>query len=170
MEENYQQPIKEELLCFEKELETMRNKVSNVKVNIGSSEDKSKLKSAADEMSRFCSDLSEVTNSQDVEIKHLQTSILETFEWTEEARAREVRNKDPKYRRLLKNRSLDPLSQKLVSGVQSKYLYLDQQINEVNRKLDMEWRDHLQQTKGLVSKLNVTNYSQFDLFSLPDII
>ena len=43
------------------------------------------------------------------------------------------------------------MSQKKLSGVQSKYLYLDQQIHEVNQALDMEWQAHVNNTKGSVS-------------------
>ncbi len=85
---------------------------------------------------------------QNREIHQLQNGTLECFEWAEEARSREARNKDPRYQRLLKSRGLDPLSQKKLSSVQSRFLFLDQQINEANHKLDLEWREHLRETKG----------------------
>ena len=77
----------------------------------------------------------------------LQGRTVETFEWAEEAKSRDVRNKDPRYQRLLKARALDPLSQKKLSSVQSKFMYLEQQMDEVNTKLDMEWDAHLEKCK-----------------------
>ena len=79
--------------------------------------------------------------------KILQGRTVETFEWAEEAKSRDVRNKDPRYQRLLKARALDPLSQKKLSSVQSKFMYLEQQMDEVNTKLDMEWDAHLEKCK-----------------------
>ena len=52
-----------------------------------------------------------------------------------------------RYQRLLKARALDPLSQRRLSSVQSKYLFLEQQIEEANMKLDLEWEDHLEKCK-----------------------
>ena len=56
-----------------------------------------------------------------------------------------------RYQRLLKGRSLDPLSQKKLSSVESKYLYLRQQLQETNAALDLEWNEHLRKNKGHVS-------------------
>ena len=82
------------------------------------------------------------------EIHELQGKTLDTFEWAEEAKSRDVRNKDPRYQRLLKARALDPLSQKRLSRVQSKHMYLEQQMDEVNNKLDLEWEQHLDRCKS----------------------
>ena len=54
------------------------------------------LRQSSDEMERFCKDLNEITSSQNREIHQLQNSTLECFEWAEEAKHREQRNKDPK--------------------------------------------------------------------------
>lgn len=48
-----------------------------------------------------------------------------------------------RYQRLLKSRSLDPMSQRKLSSVEAKFMYLDQQIHEVNQSLDLQWREHL---------------------------
>ena len=100
-------------------------------MDIGSNEEKASIKINSETMERFSSDLGEITASQQREIAQLQNETLETFHWTEEAKSREARNKDPRYMRLLKNRSLDPLSQKKLSTVQSKYLFLEQQVNKI---------------------------------------
>ena len=97
-------------------------------MDIGTNEEKASIKVNSETMERFSSDLGEITASQQREIGQLQNETLESFHWTEEAKSREVRNKDPRYQRLLKNRSLDPLSQKKLSTVQSKYLFLEQQV------------------------------------------
>ena len=117
-------------------------------MDIGTNEEKASIKVNSETMERFSSDLGEITASQQREIAQLQNETLESFHWTEEAKSREARNKDPRYQRLLKNRSLDPLSQKKLSTVQSKYLFLEQQVEEVNQALDIEWKEHVRRTKG----------------------
>ena len=93
----------------------------------------------------------------------MQGRTVETFEWAEEAKSRDVRNKDPRYQRLLKARALDPLSQKKLSSVQSKFMYLEQQMDEVNTKLDMEWDAHLEKCKvcDYVCNLSVKSLDNF---------
>lgn len=48
--------------------------------------------------------------------------------------------------------------------MQSKFLYLEQQIEEVNQALDMEWKEHVRNSNGKVSNLRVFffNYSESD--------
>ncbi len=145
--ESYRNAIVEEILSFEKELGLMRQKAASLRVNIGTEEEKTALKVDCHEMEKFCKDLVEITASQNQEVHDLQQATIESFEWAEEAKSRDVRNKDPFYQRLLKGRALDPLSQKRLANVQSKYLYLEQQMEEANTKLDMEWEAHLEKSK-----------------------
>ena len=147
LDQKFKQAIKEEILAFEKEMFIMKQKALNLKVDIGTEEEKTALKVDCNEMEKFCKDLVEITSSQNQEIHDLQGKTVETFEWAEEAKSRDVRNKDPRYQRLLKARALDPLSQKRLSSVQSKFMYLEQQMDEVNTKLDLEWEAHLEKCK-----------------------
>ena len=146
--ESFQKAIKEEILSFEQDLLAMKQRASKVKIEIGTTEEKTALKVDCHEMEKFCKDLVDITKSQNQEIHELQGKTLETFEWAEEAKSRDVRNKDPRYQRLLKARALDPLSQKRLSRVQSKHMYLEQQMDEVNNKLDLEWEQHLDRCKS----------------------
>jgi hypothetical protein len=63
---------------------------------VGTDEEKISLRQSCKEMEMFCGDLGEITASQNCEIYHLQTATLESFEWLEEAKCRELRNKDLK--------------------------------------------------------------------------
>ena len=55
-----------------------------------------------------------------------------------------------RYRQLLKNRSLDPANQKKMSNLDAKFKYLEQQLQQVNEKLDLEWAEHLNKNKNKV--------------------
>ena len=145
---NYQHAIDEEVKSFQRELDQFKARAAALSVDVGSGEEKARLKGGAEAMERFGADLGEITASQQREVAQLQNDTLEIFHWTEEAKSREVRTRDPRYQRLLKNRSLDPLSQKKLSAVQSKYLFLEQQVEEVNQALDIEWKEHVRKTKG----------------------
>ncbi|CAB4062355.1 NUP214 [Lepeophtheirus salmonis] len=138
------------------EIDEFKNKTLDFKIEIGSNEDKLNLKKNTEELDKFCVNVCEITNAQTKEISCLQNLNLEGFEWIEEARSRDVRNNDPKYLKALRGRALDPLSQKKLDNVLSKYMYLDQQLREVNNVLDVEWEDH----QNSIRKKNRYNSSQ----------
>ena len=50
----------------------------------------------------------------------------------------------------MKNRSLDPANQKKMTTLESKFKYLDQQLQQVNEMLDTEWEQHLNKSKAKV--------------------
>ena len=94
--ESFQKAIKEEMLAFEQDLLRMKQRAAKVKIDIGTTEEKTALKVDCHEMEKFCKDLVDITTSQNQEIHDLQTKTMETFEWAEEAKSRDVRNKDPR--------------------------------------------------------------------------
>eukprot|EP00095_Tigriopus_kingsejongensis_P002488 maker-scaffold64_size435223-snap-gene-2.25 protein:Tk02488 transcript:maker-scaffold64_size435223-snap-gene-2.25-mRNA-1 annotation:"nuclear pore complex protein nup214 isoform x3" len=161
IEKRYQSAIVQEVQAFQKELADFKRLSATNPVDeksiAGSQDEKLQIRSQTESMENFCSDLKEITKSQSKEIHQLQAATLECYEWCEEARTRDIRNKDPKYQRLLRNRSLDPVSQKKLSGVVAKFMYLDQQINEVNQALDLQWKEHLtsRTTKSSARKLTI---------------
>ena len=94
------------MLAFEQELSLLKQKSSNLKVDIGTPEEKTALKVDCHEMDKFCKDLVEITASQNQEIHELQAKTLTDFELAEEAKSRNVRNNDPRYQRYSKNYNL----------------------------------------------------------------
>ncbi|XP_040563987.1 uncharacterized protein Nup214 [Lepeophtheirus salmonis] len=152
----FRKAIEDEISFFQKEIDEFKNKTLDFKIEIGSNEDKLNLKKNTEELDKFCVNVCEITNAQTKEISCLQNLNLEGFEWIEEARSRDVRNNDPKYLKALRGRALDPLSQKKLDNVLSKYMYLDQQLREVNNVLDVEWEDH----QNSIRKKNRYNSSQ----------
>ena len=52
-----------------------------------------------------------------------------------------------RYVQVLKSRSLDPKSQRILTKVEEKYSYVDLQLMELNNKLDLEWEEHCNNTK-----------------------
>ena len=145
-EARYQALIREEILAFEKEMAEFKTRATNISTDVGSNNEKALLKKGLVDMSEFRKLLIETTSSQCREISQLKKQSLENCQWLEEAKSRQSRNKDPRYLQLLKGRSLDPHSQKQLAKVQSKYMYLDQQIDEINNKLDLEWEAHCRKT------------------------
>ena len=98
-------------------------------------------------MEDFSKALDETLSSQTQEIRALQKATYENSTWAEEAKSRLVRNNDPRYVQVLKSRSLDPKSQRILSKVEEKFSYVDLQLMELNNKLDLEWEEHCNNTK-----------------------
>ena len=94
---SFQKAILEEMRAFEQELATFKQKSALLKIDIGTAEEKTALKVDCHEMEKFSKDLVEITASQNQEIHDLQSKTLESFEWAEEAKSRDIRNKDPRY-------------------------------------------------------------------------
>jgi hypothetical protein len=94
---SYQRAIDEEMRSFQKDLVNFKARAASLELNIGSSQEKAELKVNAETMYRFGSDLGEITASQNREVGQLQNDTLEGFQWAEEAKSREIRNKDPRY-------------------------------------------------------------------------
>ena len=105
------------------------------------------LKVNTHEMEDFSKALDETLSSQTQEIRALQKATYENSTWAEEAKSRLVRNNDPRYVQVLKSRSLDPKSQRILSKVEEKFSYVDLQLMELNNKLDLEWEEHCNNTK-----------------------
>ena len=161
-EERYQALIREEILSFESELRAFKSRVANLNINVGSNDEKVELKKGLADMECFRKLLIETTTSQCREISQLKKGSLENCQWLEEAKSRQIRNKDPRYLQLLKGRALDPHSQKQLAKVQSKFMYLDQQINEINNKLDLEWEAHCRKTNMQVTGRGSARRQQID--------
>ena len=150
-EARYQALIREEIIAFEKELNEFKSRASNISIDVGTNDEKAQLKKGLVDMDGFRKLLIETTSSQCREISQIKKYSLENCQWLEEAKSRQTRNKDPRYLQLLKGRSLDPHSQKQLAKVQSKFMYLDQQIDEINNKLDLEWENHCRKTNFQVT-------------------
>ena len=59
----------------------------------------------------------------------------------------------------MKNRSLDPANQKKMTTLESKFKYLDQQLQQVNEMLDTEWEQHLNKSKAKVITTSIVQGS-----------
>ena len=63
---------------------------------LGSQAEKTELKQSIDSTERFCRDVVDITSSQSKEIADLQRSTLELLTWVDDAKSRDVRNRNPK--------------------------------------------------------------------------
>ena len=66
----------------------------------------------------------------------------------EECRAREQRNKDPRYQQMLQSRPLDALSDKKLRSIRTTYQYMESSIRSVDEKLDAEWDEYRRRKDG----------------------
>ncbi len=64
LESRYRSAMQQEMSAFAAELARFKEKASQLKVHVGTQEEKAALKGASEDMGRFCSDLREITLSQ----------------------------------------------------------------------------------------------------------
>ncbi len=84
---SYQRAIDEEIRSFGGELADFLSRAKCLDVSaIGTKEEKAELRVSSEGLSRFCSDLGEITLSQNREVAQLQNDTLEAFQWAEDAK------------------------------------------------------------------------------------
>lgn len=88
--------------------------------------------------------LEQKTNS---EVHVLSGLVLETFAMVEEGRTQHLRNRDPRFMGLLRNRSLDPMTAQQLTEIRRLRQYLEAQLREVHTRLDLDWQEHLARGK-----------------------
>ena len=103
------------------------------------------------------------------DIHHLKSDTLEGFALLEECRVRERQDLEPAYKELVRSRSLDPASARLMKTIHSQSHYIASGIREVDLHLDAEWEQY-QRTKNnarwkqlivLVSMSQTCDFSAF---------
>lgn len=85
----------------------------------------------------------------------------------EETRSLLARNTDPKYRNLLRQRSLDPITARRVAEIHQLTSYIDVQLRELDNKFDLEWQEFLRQKKATNTKLKPLGHKNYKCRSTP---
>ncbi|KAK8781972.1 hypothetical protein V5799_016690, partial [Amblyomma americanum] len=80
-----------------------------------------------------------------VDVHTLRSLVFETFALLEEARTRDLRNRDPQYAGLLRDRGLDPVAARRLAEARRLRHYVQEQLREVHARLDLDWREHVDQ-------------------------
>ncbi|XP_033114890.1 nuclear pore complex protein Nup214-like isoform X1 [Anneissia japonica] len=131
----------EEMELFNRELKAHRQRSMASNYEIGTENEKKKLRESINKLTEFRQESVEVTKSINEDIHHLKSDTLNAFSLIEEAKVREQRKNDPRYVYFLKARSLDPATMKKLREIRSKQHNLDVVLKDVNACLDAAWEE-----------------------------
>lgn len=111
-------------------------------------DDVTQLRRQTDDMGSFCDDVKKATQSLNEDIHELNHQCLEAFASLEESKRRFDCLKSDQYQLLLAARKLDPVTERRMREIQTRYQYVDAGIRDVNFKLDAEWQTYESRHKG----------------------
>ncbi|CAB3980154.1 Hypothetical predicted protein, partial [Paramuricea clavata] len=107
---------------------------------------------------RFMNQVKSAVEGLEDDVNRAKSSYLGAFELIEDAKTRDNTTTDPRYLQLLKNRGLDPSSERKMKEIQSSYLHLDNKLREVNMALDEQWDNQNKQKRKMQSPCLDTIY------------
>ncbi|XP_074655858.1 uncharacterized protein LOC141909341 [Tubulanus polymorphus] len=145
--------ILDEMSVFQLELNGLRERGSACKIDIANGDEIRRLLKDTDRLFNFCNEAKETTQIINKEITELKSESLETLATLQECCMRQKLNNDPKYQQLLRTRSLDPVSLRIINKIQHQYQYLESGINDVNLVLDSEWEAYQTSRKHRTNKM-----------------
>ncbi|KAL1424772.1 hypothetical protein MTO96_019917 [Rhipicephalus appendiculatus] len=91
------------------------------------------------------------------DVHGLRSLLFETFALLEEARTRYLRNRDPQFAGLLRDRDLDPISANRLSEARRLQRYVKEQLQEVHTRLDLDWEEQVAHSKNIKDKAELSS-------------
>lgn len=127
----------QEQALFEKEL---RNRLEPLVWECGTDIEKKQLGETSVVIEQFLRDLKDTTNGLSSDIAYLKALLLQSFAWVEETKSKNAASVDITARNCNENSK--------IADLQRWYYYIQTQLNQVSKILDLEWSEHKAQVKS----------------------
>lgn len=144
----YRDAITEQINEFNKLMSATKKKFSQIKAKIGEKEEEVKLRKNTRLIEDVLEEIKENFKNCSKDTTTLQSSLIESFSLVEDAKSIIDRNSDPKYRFLLKERALDPITARRMEEINSLNEYITIQLRELDAKFEQEWYEWLEKRKS----------------------
>ncbi|XP_071573062.1 uncharacterized protein Nup214 [Temnothorax nylanderi] len=127
----------QEQALFEKEL---RNRLEPQVWECGTDAEKKRLGETSVDIEQFLRDLKDTTNGLSSDIAYLKALLLQSFAWVEETKSKNAASVDITTRNCNENSK--------IADLQRWYYYIQTQLNQVSKILDLEWSEHKARAKS----------------------
>lgn len=144
----FNEAIANEIKDFLKEVSRIKHRLKNLKMlNVGDNSEKADLIKIIRQTEDTLEALQKAYKGLNPEITTLNNGLLESFALFEEGRSLVSRETDPRYKYLLQQRSLDPITTRKVEEIKKLNQYLAVQLRELDMNVEEEWKEWLEKKK-----------------------
>uniref|UniRef100_A0A224YUV2 Nuclear pore complex protein Nup214 n=1 Tax=Rhipicephalus zambeziensis TaxID=60191 RepID=A0A224YUV2_9ACAR len=157
-EETITTAMSDEIKEFGKEVKAFKEKsLSTVIKPAGSDASLMKMKKLGTALESTAECLKSDMEKTYSDVHGLRSLLFETFALLEEARTRYLRNRDPQFAGLLRDRDLDPISANRLSEARRLQRYVKEQLQEVHTRLDLDWEEQVAHSKNTKDKAELSS-------------
>ena len=146
-----EQNIREELNSFSLEFEafmTSFKKVTEKDDLIGDANELRSLNQSVEDVTIQVENYKTNMAENKSESSELREKLLKNFQMIDEALLRKEKMDDKRYVNVLRSRPLDPISARQRKEMREHFLYIEDQLNEINNILDSKWQEKQNKRSG----------------------